>query len=290
MWKALETVGKGDARVAISCGNTGALMAMAIMVLRKARGIDRPAIAVTFPSRAPHGFNTVLDMGADEEGTGDLDIYYSGLAVAVNPTIDFLDENHSVITSTTASLAQVGTGTFTTTATYNSSPTPYRFVRFNSLSDAYNIDAIEAHTYRPDSDGDGLPDEWEIDNGLDPLDPTGDDGADGDPDGDGLTNEDEYAHGTDPQDPDTDGDGLPDGWEVDNGLDPTDPTGDDGADGDPDGDGLTNEDEYAHGTDPQDPDTDGDGMNDGQEVEYGYDPTDPNEPTWTYLPVIFTAD
>ncbi len=65
MWKALETVGRGDAPVAVSCGNTGALMAMAIMVLRKAPGIDRPAIAVNFPSRAPHGFNTVLDMGAD---------------------------------------------------------------------------------------------------------------------------------------------------------------------------------------------------------------------------------
>ena len=65
MWKALETVAKGDATVAVSCGNTGALMAMAIMVLRKAPGIDRPAIAVNWPSRAPHGFNTVLDMGAD---------------------------------------------------------------------------------------------------------------------------------------------------------------------------------------------------------------------------------
>jgi glycerol-3-phosphate acyltransferase PlsX len=34
-------------------------------LLRKAPGIDRPAIAVNWPSPAPHGFNTVLDMGAD---------------------------------------------------------------------------------------------------------------------------------------------------------------------------------------------------------------------------------
>jgi len=65
MWRALETVAKGEAKVAISCGNTGALMAMAIFLLRKAPGIDRPAIAVNWPSTAEHGFNTVLDMGAD---------------------------------------------------------------------------------------------------------------------------------------------------------------------------------------------------------------------------------
>ncbi len=65
MWKTLDAVARGEAKVAISSGNTGALMAMAIFVLRKAPGIDRPAIAVNWPSRAPHGFNTVLDMGAD---------------------------------------------------------------------------------------------------------------------------------------------------------------------------------------------------------------------------------
>jgi glycerol-3-phosphate acyltransferase PlsX len=65
MWHALSAVAQGEAEVAISSGNTGALMAMSIFLLRKAPGIDRPAIAVNWPSRAPHGFNTVLDMGAD---------------------------------------------------------------------------------------------------------------------------------------------------------------------------------------------------------------------------------
>lgn len=75
-----------------------------------------------------------------------------------------------------------------------------------------------------DSDGDGMPDGYEKEHGLDPLDATGDNGADGDPDGDGLRNLDEYTLGTDPQNPDTDGDGYQDGEEVhDLGTDPLDP-------------------------------------------------------------------
>lgn len=58
-----------------------------------------------------------------------------------------------------------------------------------------------------DSDGDGLPDGWEVSNGLSPT--NGGD-ANGDPDGDGLTNSQEYARGTNPNNADTDGDGKPD--------------------------------------------------------------------------------
>ncbi|MEM8788971.1 MAG: phosphate acyltransferase PlsX [Pseudomonadota bacterium] len=65
MWRALETVENGEATVAVSCGNTGALMAMAMLRLRRAPGVDRPAIAVLWPSRNPAGYNVVLDVGAD---------------------------------------------------------------------------------------------------------------------------------------------------------------------------------------------------------------------------------
>ncbi len=51
-----------------------------------------------------------------------------------------------------------------------------------------------------DTDGDGMPDEWETANGLDPGSGTGDDGADGDPDGDGSPNHDEMVADTDPRD------------------------------------------------------------------------------------------
>ncbi|WP_375691186.1 phosphate acyltransferase PlsX [Pseudooceanicola sp. LIPI14-2-Ac024] len=65
MWSALESVRTGEATVCVSCGNTGALMAMSMFRLRKLEGVDRPAIAILWPSRNPQGFNVMLDVGAD---------------------------------------------------------------------------------------------------------------------------------------------------------------------------------------------------------------------------------
>lgn len=65
MWSALESVRNGDATVAVSCGNTGALMALSMIRLRKLPGVNRPAIAILWPSRNPQGFNVMLDVGAD---------------------------------------------------------------------------------------------------------------------------------------------------------------------------------------------------------------------------------
>ncbi len=65
MLSAVEAVAKGEASTVVSCGNTGALMALSMLKLRKAPGVDRPAIAVFWPSRNPTGYNIVLDVGAD---------------------------------------------------------------------------------------------------------------------------------------------------------------------------------------------------------------------------------
>ena len=65
MWSSLESVRNGEATVCVSCGNTGALMAMSVIRLRKLPGIYRPAIAVMWPSNNPQSFNIMLDGGAD---------------------------------------------------------------------------------------------------------------------------------------------------------------------------------------------------------------------------------
>ncbi len=52
-----------------------------------------------------------------------------------------------------------------------------------------------------DSDGDGLPDYWENQNGLDPNNPDGIEGDEGDPDGDGVSNKLEFLADLNPNDP-----------------------------------------------------------------------------------------
>lgn len=65
MWSAIESVRNGEASGCVSCGNTGALMALSMIRLRKLPGVNRPAIAVLWPARSPQGFNVMLDVGAD---------------------------------------------------------------------------------------------------------------------------------------------------------------------------------------------------------------------------------
>ena len=62
MWRAIEAVKLGEADVAISAGNTGALMAMSTFCLRTLARIDRPAIAGIWPTT--RGESIVLDVGA----------------------------------------------------------------------------------------------------------------------------------------------------------------------------------------------------------------------------------
>ena len=96
-----------------------------------------------------------------------------------------------------------------------------------------------------DADNDGLPDDFERANGLNPNDPLD---AQEDPDNDGLTTKQEYQAGTNFRNADSDNDGLSDGVEI---------AGSKG-----------------YVTDPLKADTDGDGVNDNDEILAGYNPTD----------------
>lgn len=73
MWSAIDSLREGEAAAAVSCGNTGALMAVSMLRLRKMPGLNRPAIASLFPTPKPGKMNVMLDMGADVKAEpGDL--------------------------------------------------------------------------------------------------------------------------------------------------------------------------------------------------------------------------
>lgn len=216
-----------------------------------------------------------LDMGEGQEGTGNLTMHYNA-DNTVKVIVEFAKVENETIVSIDTEEVQLSKGQSTRFIAYEKVPTPYRYVRVY-LSDErkFQLDAIEAETFRPDSDGDKMNDEYELQYGLNPLVRFGDDGPRGDLDQDLLTNIEEYNNNRlNPQSNDTDGDGLPDYWEVTNKLDGSNSKGNDGFDGDPDDDKLINGLEYQHGSNPQKPDSDKDGLADGEEVlTYSTDPT-----------------
>ena len=116
-----------------------------------------------------------------------------------------------------------------------------------------------------DTDGDGMPDGWEMINGFNPVDPTD---ATGDADGDGLSNLLEYLWGSDPRTTDSDADGFLDGNEVTNRLIRTNP-----ALPDTDQDGLDDKYEVDTGSNPRNGDTAGHYVSDGDMFQLGWNVT-----------------
>jgi glycerol-3-phosphate acyltransferase PlsX len=97
MWSAIEAVKNKEAEVAVSAGNTGALMAMAMFQLGVLEGISRPAIAALWPTK--RGQSVVLDVGAniscDAEQLVDFAVMGEAFARAVlgleRPTVGLLN-------------------------------------------------------------------------------------------------------------------------------------------------------------------------------------------------------
>ena len=63
MWNAIAAVKAKRADIAVSAGNTGALMAMSKLQLRTKQGVQRPALAASWPNET--GVSVVLDVGAN---------------------------------------------------------------------------------------------------------------------------------------------------------------------------------------------------------------------------------
>lgn len=118
---------------------------------------------------------------------------------------------------------------------------------YNLLGEAIQSDTVRfvtaAENNSADSDGDGMPDAWEIEQGFDPQNASD---AFEDSDNDGLSNREEYSAQTDPYVDDSDADGMPDGWEVDHDHNPN-------SAGDADNDGVSNLDEYLRASDTEAP-------------------------------------
>ena len=101
---AINQVKEGAADVAVSAGNTGALMAIARYVLKTLDGIDRPAIATQLPN-AKGEATTMLDLGANVDCTAEHLLQFAVMGSALvsaisgrpDPSVGLLNIGEEVI-------------------------------------------------------------------------------------------------------------------------------------------------------------------------------------------------
>ncbi|MBB4209976.1 phosphate:acyl-[acyl carrier protein] acyltransferase [Rhodothalassium salexigens DSM 2132] len=85
MGLALEAVRQGEAHAALSAGNTGALMAMAKVMLKTLPGIDRPALASFLPTY--RGDSIMLDLGANVDCDSENLVQFAVMGAAFARTV-----------------------------------------------------------------------------------------------------------------------------------------------------------------------------------------------------------
>jgi glycerol-3-phosphate acyltransferase PlsX len=97
LWNAIEAIRQGEAAAMVSAGNSGALMAISMLILRMAAGLERPAIVASWPS--VRGVTTVLDVGANVECDAERliefaimgEAFHRGLHGEAKPTVGLLN-------------------------------------------------------------------------------------------------------------------------------------------------------------------------------------------------------
>jgi len=86
LWNAIEAVKAGEASAVVSAGNTGALMAIAKLILRMSvKGLERPAIVASWPTL--RGVTAVLDVGANIESDAEQLIEFAIMGEAFHAAV-----------------------------------------------------------------------------------------------------------------------------------------------------------------------------------------------------------
>lgn len=80
-----------QAHACVSAGNTGALMAVAKVLLKTLDGIDRPAIAAVMPNAAGR-FTTVLDLGANVDSSAENLLQFALMGSALVSAVDGIED------------------------------------------------------------------------------------------------------------------------------------------------------------------------------------------------------
>ena len=97
MWAAVTALADGEAQALVSCGTTGALMAVARKQLGMIEGVERPAVTALWPT--PRGRSVVLDVGANVEADEDQlvqfaimgEAFFRALMNVQKPTVGLLN-------------------------------------------------------------------------------------------------------------------------------------------------------------------------------------------------------
>ncbi len=98
MVRAAQAVADGEVEACVSAGNTGALMAAGLFIVRRIDGIDRPALSTTLPTLDDAGFD-MLDLGANADAKPENlvqyaimgSIYAQQVRGVKNPTVGLLN-------------------------------------------------------------------------------------------------------------------------------------------------------------------------------------------------------
>lgn len=90
MWLALEAVKENKADIAVSAGNTGALMGMAKLIFKSLEGIERPAMISRWPNKN-YKHSLVLDLGANVSITAQQFVQFAAMGIAASKPLIGID-------------------------------------------------------------------------------------------------------------------------------------------------------------------------------------------------------